>query len=82
MKALLENVQKISSQGQKIGVFGQMLEMGSLSANLHEELGLLVGKTGFNHVFFYGADALKSLLKTRPLCCTFKKAIQRTFQSS
>lgn len=56
MKAVLENVRGISVLGNKIGVFGQMLEMGTLSAQLHEELGQLVGASRFNEVFFYGDD--------------------------
>ncbi|MGZ3744284.1 MAG: UDP-N-acetylmuramoyl-tripeptide--D-alanyl-D-alanine ligase [Pseudobdellovibrionaceae bacterium] len=56
MKALLENVQRINVQGRKIGVFGEMLEMGTLANSLHEELGELVGKTGFDKVYFIGAS--------------------------
>ncbi|UYL09966.1 UDP-N-acetylmuramoyl-tripeptide--D-alanyl-D-alanine ligase [Bdellovibrio sp. SKB1291214] len=56
MKALLENVQLLSVSGRKVGVFGQMREMGSASAQLHEELGERVGKAGFEKVYFVGDD--------------------------
>jgi UDP-N-acetylmuramoyl-tripeptide--D-alanyl-D-alanine ligase len=57
MKALLANVKALSIPGRKIGVFGEMLEMGPLAPSLHEELGELVGKTGFEKVYFIGANA-------------------------
>lgn len=56
MRALLDNVKILNSKGRKIGVFGEMLEMGSLAASLHEELGEWVGKTGFDKVYFIGAN--------------------------
>ncbi|WP_413290132.1 UDP-N-acetylmuramoyl-tripeptide--D-alanyl-D-alanine ligase [Bdellovibrio sp. HCB337] len=56
MKALLDNVKILSTKGRKIGVFGEMLEMGSLANSLHEELGELVGKSGFDKVYFIGAS--------------------------
>ncbi|WP_413559985.1 UDP-N-acetylmuramoyl-tripeptide--D-alanyl-D-alanine ligase [Bdellovibrio sp. HCB209] len=57
MKALLENVQLLTVSGRKVGVFGQMREMGSASAQLHEELGERVGKAGFEKVYFVGEDS-------------------------
>lgn len=57
MKALLENARLLRVPGRKIGVFGEMLEMGALAAPLHEELGEVVGKTGFDKVYFVGAHA-------------------------
>ena len=57
MKALLENFKILKTGGRKVGVFGEMLEMGNLAESLHEELGELVGKTGFDHVYFIGANA-------------------------
>jgi UDP-N-acetylmuramoyl-tripeptide--D-alanyl-D-alanine ligase len=56
MKALLDNVKILSIKGRKIGVFGEMLEMGALANSLHEELGELVGETGFDKVYFIGAS--------------------------
>lgn len=54
MKALLDNVRLIKNGGKKIGVFGEMLEMGDLSNQLHLELGSWVGSTGFERVYFIG----------------------------
>lgn len=56
MKALLLNIQKISCQGHKIGVFGEMLEMGEQAAQLHFELGEQVAQSGFEKVYFVGAN--------------------------
>lgn len=55
MEALLENVKSISAP-RKIGIFGQMRELGELSQELHEKLGQQVGLSGFKKVFFYGED--------------------------
>lgn len=56
MKALIENIQLLQVTGKKVGVFGQMREMGSASASLHEELGERVGVAGFDKVYFIGDD--------------------------
>jgi UDP-N-acetylmuramoyl-tripeptide--D-alanyl-D-alanine ligase len=55
MDALLNNVKSIRAK-RKIGVFGQMKELGDLSSRLHQELGEKVGSAGFERVFFYGED--------------------------
>lgn len=57
MKALIDNMKLLSVKGKKVGVFGQMREMGSISADLHEELGAWVGAAGFDKVYFIGDDA-------------------------
>ncbi|HWU42959.1 MAG TPA: UDP-N-acetylmuramoyl-tripeptide--D-alanyl-D-alanine ligase, partial [Bdellovibrio sp.] len=67
MKALIDNVKLLTVPGKKIGVFGQMREMGSASSSLHEELGERVGVAGFDKVYFIGDDAdsfAKGLKKT------------------
>ena len=56
MKALIDNMSLIKTNGKKVGVFGQMLEMGSQSSQLHEELGELVGSAGFSKVLFLGSE--------------------------
>lgn len=56
MKALIDNVRLLSVDGKKVGVFGQMREMGSISPDLHKELGEWVGSAGFEDVFFIGED--------------------------
>ena len=67
MKALLNNLEGIKIAGKKIGVFGQMGELGNLSKELHEQLGEMIGQSDMNEVFFYGAD-----------CEAFKAGIKRT----
>jgi UDP-N-acetylmuramoyl-tripeptide--D-alanyl-D-alanine ligase len=57
MKALIDNVKLLTVSGRKVGVFGQMREMGPASPQLHEELGERVGKAGFDKVYFVGDDA-------------------------
>ncbi len=57
MKALLENSRLLKNAGKKIGVFGEMLEMGDAAAELHRELGAGVGKVGFDKVYFVGSHA-------------------------
>lgn len=56
MKALIDNMKLLSVPGRKVGVFGQMRELGSASASLHEELGAWVGSAGFDKVYFIGDD--------------------------
>ncbi|MBV2168207.1 MAG: UDP-N-acetylmuramoyl-tripeptide--D-alanyl-D-alanine ligase [Bdellovibrio sp.] len=56
MKALIDNMKLLSVPGRKVGVFGQMRELGSASASLHEELGTWVGQAGFDKVYFIGDD--------------------------
>lgn len=56
MKALIDNMKLLSVPGRKVGVFGQMRELGSASASLHEELGAWVGAAGFDKVYFIGDD--------------------------
>lgn len=56
MKALIDNMKLLSVPGKKVGVFGQMRELGNASTALHEELGMRVGAAGFDKVYFIGAD--------------------------
>lgn len=56
MGALVRNVSQLSVTGRKLGVFGQMLELGESSAAMHRELGEAVGRAGFDRVVFFGAD--------------------------
>ncbi|MFS4458283.1 UDP-N-acetylmuramoyl-tripeptide--D-alanyl-D-alanine ligase [Bdellovibrio sp. HCB2-146] len=57
MKALIDNVSLLKVPGRKVGVFGQMREMGSASASLHEEIATYAGKAGFDRIYFIGDDA-------------------------
>lgn len=56
MKALIDNMKLLSVPGRKVGVFGQMRELGQASPALHEELGSWVGTAGFDKVYFIGDD--------------------------
>lgn len=56
MKALIDNMKLLTVSGRKVGVFGQMRELGPASASLHEELGTWVGQAGFDKVYFIGDD--------------------------
>jgi UDP-N-acetylmuramoyl-tripeptide--D-alanyl-D-alanine ligase len=71
MKALIDNVGLLTVPGKKIGVFGEMLEMGPASASLHEELGERAGLAGFDKVYFVGTDA-----------DAFKKGLERNHKGS
>lgn len=67
MRSLLENARLIKNDGRRVGVFGQMLEMGAASPQLHEELGELAGHACFHDIWFIGADEksfAKGLAKT------------------
>lgn len=57
MKALIDNLKLLSVSGRKVGVFGQMRELGDASKDLHLELGTWVGQAGFDKVYFIGDDA-------------------------
>lgn len=56
MEALLANVPLLKCVGKKIGVFGQMKELGEQAAAAHVSLGDLVGSSGFQAVYFIGED--------------------------
>ncbi|MBC7420454.1 MAG: UDP-N-acetylmuramoyl-tripeptide--D-alanyl-D-alanine ligase [Bdellovibrio sp.] len=58
MKALLENIPLLKAAGNKIGVFGQMKELGDLAPVAHEELGKLAAEAGFKQIYFIGEDHL------------------------
>lgn len=57
MRALLENMKLLKNEGRKIGVFGQMRELGNQSPELHQEIGEKAGASGFNEIYFIGEDA-------------------------
>ncbi len=82
MKALIENVRLLHSKGKKVGVFAQMLELGTDSARFHQELGEQVGQAGFDCVWFYGKDsqAFEQGLKT--VNFKNKQMISNTYEDS
>ncbi len=56
MSALLENLPLLKLNGKKIGVFGQMKELGNESAAAHKKLGQMAGESAFNEIYFVGED--------------------------
>ncbi len=54
MSALLDNISALNVPGQKYAVFAEMLELGNLAKELHEELGRKVAQAQFAKVWFYG----------------------------
>lgn len=58
MSALLENIPLLKNSGEKIGVFGQMKELGDEAQKAHQALGQKVAKAGFKQVYFIGENYL------------------------
>lgn len=54
MKALIENLSQVKTDGKKIVILGDMLEMGEQAEDLHHELGEFVGRKNFDVVWFLG----------------------------
>lgn len=54
--ALVKSIYEFDSQGAKVAIIGQMLELGESSPDMHEKLGELVAQTGFDTVWFIGKD--------------------------
>lgn len=75
MAALLTNSKLVQVQGQKIGVFGQMRELGENSKQFHRELGADAAKAGFDILYFVGVDhesfkqGAEEASFTKPLVC-------------
>lgn len=57
MRALIENMSLLTTSGKKIGVFGQMRELGGLSKQLHTEVAELIGRSKLDSIYFVGEDA-------------------------
>jgi UDP-N-acetylmuramoyl-tripeptide--D-alanyl-D-alanine ligase len=59
MRALLDalrEVEMFAAKGPRIGVFGQMKELGAHAVNEHVQLGEAVAQAGFDFVFFVGEN--------------------------
>ena len=56
MVALIGNIPLLQTSGRKIGIFGQMKELGIDSAEAHRKIGLATGKAGFSEIYFIGED--------------------------
>ena len=55
MSALIKNIFETDSNGKKIAVLADMLELGSSANELHFELGKLTGQTDLDAIWFYGS---------------------------
>lgn len=56
MKALLENIPLLKTEGRKIGVFGQMKELGDLAPEMHRELAIAASMSGYDFIYFIGEN--------------------------
>lgn len=56
VEALLSNVSRLKLEGKLFGVFGDMLELGPESRQMHVEWGRLVAEQRFDHVWFIGSQ--------------------------
>lgn len=56
MKALLENIPLLKTQGQKIGVFGQMKELGTQAPEMHRDLAIAASMSGYDFIYFVGEN--------------------------
>lgn len=57
MRAAMETLAKLDKRGKSIAVLGDMLELGSISAKSHTEIGKLVAQLGIDRLFVYGMEA-------------------------
>lgn len=56
MRALLDNIPLLKCSGKKIGVFGQMKELGEQSVTAHIEIAEIAGVSDFAQIYFIGED--------------------------
>lgn len=56
MKALLHNVPMLKCAGKKIGVFGQMKELGEHAPAAHTDIADIAGSSGFSQIYFIGEN--------------------------
>ncbi len=56
-KSLMSNLKSLDEPGKLIGCFGEMLELGDLSMEAHENLGTELGRCGFERLWFFGPSA-------------------------
>ena len=55
--ALVENLRSVPCEGRRIGIFGEMRELGSQSAEWHRKTAALIGRGPFDEVWFLGGFA-------------------------
>ena len=56
MKALLENIPLLKTEGKKIGVFGQMKELGAVAPEMHRELAIAASMSDYDFIYFIGEN--------------------------
>jgi UDP-N-acetylmuramoyl-tripeptide--D-alanyl-D-alanine ligase len=61
MRAGLNALKAIRNKGRKIAVLGDMLELGALSAQEHEELGKFIATLNLDMLLCYGNDMKKTV---------------------
>ncbi len=50
----LEILKEMPTPGRKIAIFGDMLELGAISAKAHQEVGRLVAELGIDYLYVFG----------------------------
>jgi UDP-N-acetylmuramoyl-tripeptide--D-alanyl-D-alanine ligase len=55
--ALVENLNSIPCKGRRIGIFGEMRELGNQSAEWHRKTAALIGGGPFDEIWFFGSFA-------------------------
>ncbi len=55
MVALIENISRLSVNGRKFAVIGEMLEMGSHSNQVHREVGQKLGEGNYELIWYLGS---------------------------
>lgn len=53
-KVALEILKEMPTRGRKIAIFGDMLELGAISAEAHQEVGRLVARLGIDYLYVFG----------------------------
>jgi len=61
MRAGLNALKAVKNKGKKIAVLGDMLELGALSAQEHEELGKFISTLNLDVLLCYGSDMKKTV---------------------
>lgn len=57
MAALVRNLFEITTDGKKVAILGEMLELGAIADSAHQELGEMVANTDIELVWFVGEHA-------------------------